>query len=205
MLRILIADDHAIVRRGLKDILLDAFPSAAITEVSDAEGLIQKITRDKYDVVITDLSMPGRSGLEALQQIKAYDAKLPVLVLSVYPEEQYAVRVLKAGAAGYLNKEMAPEELVTAMEKVLSGKKYITPAVAEKLASAIDFHSEKLPHEHLSDREFEVFKMLAIGKSVSEIGDILYLGVTTVRTYRSRILAKMNVKTNAELTQYAIA
>lgn len=205
MLRILIADDHAIVRRGLKDILLDAFPSAAITEVSDAEGLIQKITKEKYDVVITDLSMPGRSGLEALQQIKAYDAKLPVLVLSVYPEEQYAVRVLKAGAAGYLNKEMAPEELVTAMEKVLSGKKYITPAVAEKLASAIDFHSEKLPHEHLSDREFEVFKMLSIGKSVSEIGEILYLGVTTVSTYRSRVLAKMNVKTNAELTQYAIA
>jgi two-component system invasion response regulator UvrY len=204
MLRILIADDHAIVRRGLKDILLDAFPSAAITEVSDAEGLMQKITTDQYDVVITDLSMPGRSGLEALQQIKAYDVKLPVLVLSVYPEEQYAVRVLKAGAAGYLNKEMAPEELVTAMEKVLSGKKYITPVVAEKLAAAIDFHSEKLPHEHLSDREFEVFKMLSIGKSVSEIGEILYLGVTTVSTYRSRILAKMNVKTNAELTQYAI-
>jgi len=204
MLSILIADDHAIVRRGLKDILLDAFPSAVITEVSDAESLIQKVVKEKYDIVITDLSMPGRSGLDALQQIKAYDAKLPVLVLSVYPEEQYAVRVLKAGAAGYLNKDMAPEELVTAVNKVLSGKKYITPAVAEKLASAIDFHSEKLPHEQLSDREFEVFKMLAVGKSVSEIGEVLYLGVTTVSTYRSRILAKMNVKTNAELTQYAM-
>ena len=204
MLRILIADDHAIVRRGLKDILLDAFPSAAITEVCDAEAVVQKVIKEQYDVVITDLSMPGRSGMDALQQIKTYDAKLPVLVLSVYPEEQYAVRVLKAGAAGYLNKDMAPEELVTAVNKVLSGKKYITPAVAEKLASAIDFHSEKLPHEYLSDREFEVFKMLAVGKSISEIGNILYLGVTTVSTYRSRILAKMNLKANAELTQYAI-
>ncbi|TKK69935.1 response regulator transcription factor [Ilyomonas limi] len=204
MLRILIADDHAIVRRGLKDILLDAFPTAAIAEVCDAEELVQKVIKEQYDIVITDLSMPGRSGLEALQQIKAYDAKLPVLVLSVYPEEQYGVRVLKAGAAGYLNKDMAPEELVTAINRVLSGKKYITPVVAEKLASAVDFHSEKLPHEHLSDREFEVFKMLAVGKSVSEIGDILHLGVTTVSTYRSRILAKMNVKANAELTQYAM-
>jgi DNA-binding NarL/FixJ family response regulator len=204
MLRILIADDHAIVRRGLKDILLDAFPTAAIAEVCDAEELVQKVIKEQYDIVITDLSMPGRSGLEALQQIKAYDAKLPVLVLSVYPEEQYGVRVLKAGAAGYLNKDMAPEELVTAINRVLSGKKYITPVVAEKLASAVDFHSEKLPHEQLSDREFEVFKMLAVGKSVSEIGDILHLGVTTVSTYRSRILAKMNVKANAELTQYAM-
>lgn len=204
MLRVLIADDHAIVRRGLKDILLDAFPTAIIEEVYDAEVLVQKVMEEQYDVVITDLSMPGRSGLEALQQIKVYDAKLPVLVLSVYPEEQYGVRVLKAGAAGYLNKDMAPEELVTAVNRVLSGKKYITPVVAEKLASAVDFHSEKLPHEYLSGREFEVFKMLAVGRSVSEIGDILHLGVTTVSTYRSRILAKMNVKTNAELTQYAM-
>jgi two-component system invasion response regulator UvrY len=142
--------------------------------------------------------------LEALQQIKAYDAKLPVLVLSVYPEDQYAIRVLKAGASGYLNKDMAPEELVTAINKVLSGKKYITPTVAEKLACAVDFHSDKQAHEHLSDREFEVFKMLAVGKSVSEIGNILHLGVTTVSTYRSRILSKMNLKTNAEITQHAI-
>lgn len=203
-MRILIADDHAIVRRGLKDILLEAFPSAEITEVCDAESLIQKVIKEQYDVVITDLSMPGRSGLDALQQIKTYDPKLPVLVLSVYPEDQYAIRVLKLGAAGYLNKDMAPEELVTAIHRVLSGKKYITPMVAEKLAYAVDFHSDKLPHEELSDREFEVFKMLAIGKSVSEIGNILHLGVTTISTYRSRILTKMNVRTNAELTQYAM-
>ncbi len=204
MLRMLVADDHAIVRRGLKDILLEAFPSAEIVEVGDAESLIQKVLKERYDVVITDLSMPGRSGLDALQQIKSYDAKLPVLVLSVYPEDQYAIRVLKAGASGYLNKDMAPEELVTAINKVLSGKKYITSAVAERLAFAVDSHSDKQPHEQLSDREFEVFKMLAIGKSISEIGYILHLGVTTVSTYRSRVLGKMNVKTNAELTQYAM-
>jgi two-component system invasion response regulator UvrY len=204
MLRMLIADDHAIVRRGLKDILLEAFPSAEIIEVGDAESLIQKIIKEEYDVVITDLSMPGRSGLDALQQIKSYNARLPVLVLSVYPEDQYAIRVLKAGASGYLNKDMAPEELVTAINKVLSGKKYITSAVAERLAFAVDSHSDKQPHEQLSDREFEVFKMLAVGKSISEIGHILHLGVTTVSTYRSRVLAKMNVKTNAELTQYAM-
>jgi len=204
MLRMLIADDHAIVRRGLKDILLEAFPLADITEVGDAESLIEKVIKEQYDVVITDISMPGRSGLEALPQIKAFNAKLPVLVLSVYPEDQYAIRVLKAGASGYLNKDMAPEELVTAINKVLSGKKFITPTVAEKLACAVDFHSEKQPHEQLSDREFDVFKMLAVGKSVSEIGNILHLGITTVSTYRSRILTKMNVKTNADLTQYAI-
>jgi DNA-binding NarL/FixJ family response regulator len=124
--------------------------------------------------------------------------------LSVYPEDQYAIRVLKAGASGYLNKDMAPEELVTAVNKVLSCKKYITSAVAERLAVAVDSHSDKLPHEQLSDREFEVFKMLAIGKSISEIGHILHLGVTTVSTYRSRVLLKMDVKTNAELTQYAM-
>ncbi len=204
MLRILIADDHAIVRRGLKDILQEEFQLAHITEVADAEDLIIKVLKEKWDVVISDLSMPGRSGLEALQQIKSINAKLPVLILSVYPEEQYAIRVLKAGAAGYLNKDMAPEELVKAVNTVLSGKKYITQSVAENLATAVDFHSPKKSHEHLSDREFEVFKMLATGKSISEIGDILHLGVTTVSTYRSRVLTKLNMKTNAQLTQYAL-
>lgn len=204
-MRILIADDHAIVRRGLKEILLEAFPSAILQEVGDAEELIKYVFKESWDVVITDLSMPKRSGLEALQQIKAYDARLPVLVLSVYPEEQYAIRVLKAGAAGYLNKDMAPEELVKAVSAVCAGRKYITPLVAEMLASAVDFHSEKLSHEHLSDREFEVFKLLAAGKSVSEIGDMLHLSITTISTYRSRILAKMNMKNNAEMIQYAIS
>ena len=148
--------------------------------------------------------MPGRSGLESLQQIKQFHPKLPVLILSVYPEEQYAIRVLKAGASGYLNKDLAPEELVKAVNCVLVGKKYITPSVAEKLASALDLDSEKALHEFLSDREFEVLKLLAAGKSVSDIAEQLSLSVTTVSTYRARIMTKMNLKTNADLTLYAI-
>lgn len=204
MFKVIIADDHAIVRRGLRDILLEEFPSAEITEVADAEELIKKVLKEEYHIVITDLSMPGRSGLEALQQIKQYNSKLPVLVLSIYPEEQYAVRVLKAGASGYLNKDMAPDELVNAVHKVLLGRKYITASIAEKLVSTLDNGSDKSSHEVLSDREFEVMKMLAAGKSVSEIGANLNLSPTTISTYRARILSKMGMKTNAELTQYSI-
>jgi DNA-binding NarL/FixJ family response regulator len=203
-MRILIADDHAIVRRGLRDILLDEFPSAVIDEVGDAEDLLNKVLQEEWSVIITDLSMPGRSGLEALQQIKIHCPALPVLILSIYPEDQYAVRVLKAGAAGYLNKDMAPDELVTAVLRVLSGRKYITPSVAEKLVASFDYHSDKAAHQLLSDREFEVLKMIAAGKAVSDIALILHLSVTTVSTYRARILAKMNMKTNADLTQYSI-
>lgn len=204
MMRVLIADDHAIVRRGLKDILLEGFPSATIDEVGDADDLIKAVTRQEYAVVITDLSMPGKSGLEALQHIKLHLPKLPVLVLSIYPEEQYAVRVLKAGAAGYLNKDLAPEELVSAVKRVMTGRKYITAATAEKLADTFDINSDKPAHEQLSNREFEVMKMLASGRSVSEIGAALHLGITTISTYRGRILAKMNLRNNAELTQYAL-
>jgi len=204
MLRILIADDHAIVRRGLRDILLEEFPSAEIVEVADAEDLLKNVIQQQWNVVISDLSMPGRSAIEALKQIKIYYPRLPVLILSIYPEDQYAIRVLKAGSSGYLNKDMAPDELVNAVHKVLSGRKYITASVAEKLASAFDYNSQKSSHEHLSDREFEVLKMLASGKSVSDIGAILNLSVTTISTYRSRIMGKMNMKTNADLTQYAI-
>ena len=204
MRRILIADDHPIVRRGLKEIILESFPSAEITEVGDAEELIEKVIKEEWDVVISDLAMPGRTGLEAMQQIKLHSPKLPVLILSMYSEDQYAIRVLKAGASGYLNKDMAPEELVNAINKVLSGRKYITPSIAEKLASNVNFDSDKLPHELLSDREFEVLKMMASGKSVTDIGASLFLSTTTISTYRSRILTKMNLKTNADLTQYAI-
>jgi DNA-binding NarL/FixJ family response regulator len=204
MLRILIADDHAILRRGLKDILHEEFPSAKIVDVADADELLNKVKKEEWNVVITDVSMPGRSGLEALQEIKAHHPALPVLVLSIHPEEQYAIRVLKAGAAGYLNKDLAPEELVNAIHRVLSGRKFITPSVAEKLASSIEFNSKKASHEHLSDREFEVLKMLAAGKSVSEIGSLLNLSVTTISTYRARILSKLNMKTNSDLIQYAI-
>ena len=204
MIRILIADDHSVVRKGLRQILLEGFPNAFIEEVPDAEEMIKKIIRDEWSVVISDLSMPGRSGLEAMQQIKQIKPKLPVLILSIHPEEQYALRVLKAGASGYLSKDMAPDELVNAVQRVMLGKKYITSSIAEKLASVLDNNNGKLPHESLSDREFSVLKMLAAGKSVSEIAETLFLSGTTVSTYRSRILAKMDLKNNADLTLYAV-
>ena len=204
MIRILIADDHSVVRKGLRQILTEGFPSVQIDEVGDADTMIKKVMDSEYDVVISDLSMPGRSGLEGLQQIKQINSKLPVLILSIYPEEQYAIRLLKAGASGYLNKDLAPEELVNAVQRVLLGKRYITPTIAEKLASSLDHPAEKDPHELLSDREFSVLKMLATGKSVSEIAETLYLSVTNVSTYRARILTKMALKTNADLTLYAI-
>ncbi|HEY4062957.1 MAG TPA: response regulator transcription factor [Puia sp.] len=204
MRRFLIADDHSVVRRGLKQIILDAFPSAVIEEVTNAEDLYNKIAREEWDVVISDISMPGRSGLEILQQVRQNHPKLPFLILSVHSEDQYAIRVLKAGASGYLNKESAPEELVKAINQLLLGKKYITASIAEKLASTLDQDAEKKPHEYLSDREFEVFKLLAAGKSVSDIAEKIFLSVTTVSTYRARIMTKMNTKTNADLTLYAI-
>ncbi|MBX2889155.1 MAG: response regulator transcription factor [Ferruginibacter sp.] len=204
MQRILIADDHSVVRKGLRQILLEGFPSAVIEEVADAEDMIKKVIAADWDVVISDLSMPGRSGLEALQQIKQIQPKLPVLILSIHPEEQYAIRVLKSGAAGYLSKDLAPEELVNAVQRVMLGKKYITPAVAEKLAEVFDQGNNKAPHELLSDREFSVLKMLAKGKTVSEIAESMFLSVTTVSTYRSRIMSKMNLKSNADLTLYSI-
>ena len=204
MLRILIADDHTVVRKGLRQILLDEFPGAEIGEVADGGELVKKVMSDRWDVVVTDLSMPGRSGLEALQQIKLTHPDLPVLVLSIHPEEQYALRVLKAGAAGYLSKDTAPDELVKAVQKVLLGKKYISQAIAEKLANTFSSDFSTLPHDDLSDREFDVMKFLANGKSVSEIAEMLSLSVTTVSTYRARIMTKMNLKSNSDLTKYAI-
>ena len=204
MIRILVADDHTVVRRGLRQILLEGFPGALIEEVGDAEDLIKNVMKSTWDVIISDLSMPGRSGLDALQQIKKINPNLPVLILSIHPEDHYALRVLKAGASGYLSKDMASNELVNAVKKVMVGKKYISASVAEKLASTLDQDDNKAPHEFLSDREFNVLKMLATGSSVSEIAETLFLSVTTVSTYRSRIMAKMNFKNNAELTLYSM-
>ena len=204
MLRILIADDHAIIRRGLKQILLEEYPSAVIEEVNDAEGVIKKTGSDEWDIIISDLSMPGRSGLDVVQHVKQNFSKLPVLILSIHPEEQYAIRVLKAGAAGYLSKDAATEELVKAVQRVLQGRKYISPAIAEKMADELDLDISKPPHEVLSDREFDVFKMIAAGQTVSEIAEQLSLSITTVSTYRARIMVKMDMKTNAELTRYAL-
>lgn len=204
MLKILIADDHTVVRKGLRQILLDEFPGAQIEEVADGGELVKRVMAAKWDVVVSDLSMPGRSGLDALQQIKLSHPDLPVLILSIHPEEQYALRALKSGAAGYLSKDTAPDELVKAVQKVLLGKKYISQAIAEKLANAFSSDNSMHLHENLSDREFDVMKFLANGKSVSEIADMLSLSVTTVSTYRARIMTKMNLKSNSDLTKYAI-
>lgn len=204
MLRILIADDHTVVRKGLRQILTDEFSNAEITEVPDAEELIKKVMAEKWDVIVSDLSMPGRSGLDALQQIKLSHPDLPVLILSIHPEEQYALRALKSGASGYLSKDTAPDELVKAVKKVLLGKKYISQAIAEKLANTFSSDTSLNPHENLSDREFDVMKLLANGKSVSEIAEMLSLSVTTVSTYRARLMVKMGLKSNSDLTRYAI-
>jgi DNA-binding NarL/FixJ family response regulator len=204
MMRILIADDHAIVRRGLKEILLDEYPSAQIGEAADAEELIKKTLQEKWDIVITDLSMPGRSGLDALKQIKQSFPNLPVLIMSMYPEDQFAVRALKAGASGYLNKNSIHDEVIKAIERVRIGKKYLTPTIAEKLVEALHSNGDEPPHLLLSDREFHVFKLLASGKTISEIADQLSLNYNTVSTYRSRLLEKMNMRSNAELTRYAL-
>jgi len=203
-MKVIIADDHSIVRKGLKQILLEEYPFAEVAEASNAEELINLTMSDGWDVVITDLSMPGRSGLDALRQIREAFPKLPVLVLSMHPEDQYAIRVLKAGASGYLNKDTAQDELVQAMRKVLVGKKYISTKVAEQMADAIEGNNEMALHELLSDREFDVLKMLASGKSVSEIAVSLSLSSTTVSTYRARIMEKMKMKSNADLTRYAL-
>ena len=203
-MRILIADDHAIVRRGLTEILLEAWPSAEIQQVGDADTLLQQSMDGSWDIIISDLMMPGRSVLETLQQIRQNQPQLPVLILSIFPEEQYATRVFKAGAAGYINKDAAPTELVKAVQRILQGRKYITPAAAEKLASDLSIDKEKAPHELLSDREFHVMKMLAAGSSITEIAVQLSLSPTTISTYRSRIMEKMKMKANAELARYAL-
>lgn len=204
MINVLIADDHAIVRKGLRQLLHEEYPTSKIEEVGDAESLVAKVISNKWDVVICDMSMPGRSGLDALHQIKQLSPSLPVLIMSMYPEDQYALRVLKAGASGYLGKDTIHDELIKAVQTVLLGRKFITPTIAEKLADAFNTDSDSLPHEFLSDREFDVFKLLASGKSVSEIAEQLSLSVTTVSTYRSRIMEKMNMRSNAELTKYAL-
>jgi len=204
-MRILIADDHAVIRRGLKQILLDEYPSAEIDEAADAEAAIKKSITGNWDVIISDLSMPGRSGLDLVQHIKQNFPKLPVLILSIHPEEQYAIRALKAGAAGYLNKEAAPEELVMAVQRLLQGRKYISASIAEKMADELDKEkTNRASHELLSDRELDVFKLIAGGTSVTDISEKLSLSITTVSTYRARIMNKMNMKSNADLTRYAL-
>ena len=202
---ILIGDDHSVVRRGLKNILNDAFPFAQIEEASDGIELLDKALEQEWSIIISDITMPGKTGIEVLKELKETKPKQPVLILSVHAPEQYAVRTLKAGAAGYLTKESAPDELVKAVQHILSGRKYITSEIAELLVDVnSNEDSNKKLHEILSDREFEVLKLIASGKTVSQIAEILSLSIHTISTYRSRILEKMRMSTNAELTKYAI-
>ena len=203
-MNILIADDHTIVRKGIRQILMEEFSDAVIEEVADGNEMLHKIRNEKFDIVISDISMPGRSGLESLKQVKEEFPKLPVLILSMYSEDQYAIRVLKAGASGYLTKDSAPEELVKAVKQIVSTGRYISPAVAEKLAENINQNSSEQLHESLSDREFEVLKMIGSGKTVSEIAQILSLSVNTISTYRVRILEKTKLHSNSEVMHYVL-
>ncbi|MGD0361149.1 MAG: response regulator transcription factor [Bryobacteraceae bacterium] len=204
MIRILIADDHAILRRGLREILAGEMETALCGEAKDANEVMAKIQAEEWDLVILDITMPGRSGLDVLRDLKAERAKLPVLVLSMHPEDQYAKRLLRAGASGYMNKESAPEELIKAVRKVLAGGRYVSAALGEKLAGDLSEDAGRPIHEALSHREFEVLRMLAAGKTVTQIAEELHLGATTVSTYRARILEKMKMNTTAELMHYAL-
>ena len=190
--------------RASKQILADVKDMAVKDEAQNGPETLKKVTENEYDVVLLDISMPGRSGLEVLEDIKAQRPKLAVLILSMHPEEQYAVRALRAGASGYLTKASAPQELIGAIRKVAGGGKYVTSSLAEKLADEMEIDTEKLPHERLSNREHQVMLMLASGKSVSDIADELCLSVKTISTYRTRVMSKMGMKKNAELTLYAV-
>ncbi len=204
MIRILVVDDHAIVREGLKQILSDVNGMSVSDEAAGGQEALAKIRSAAFDVILLDISLPGRSGLEILKEIRAEQPKLPVLILSMHAEEQYAIRSLRAGASGYLTKASAPDELIGAIRKVSCGRKYVSAFLAEKLALELDADAQKPPHETLSDREYQVMLMLASGKTVKEIANELCLSVKTISTYRSRLMDKMNMKKNAELTLYAV-
>lgn len=204
MIKVLMADDHAIVRRGLRQILNEGSAPCQIDEASSGQEVMKKVYDSAFDILVLDISLPDRNGLELVREIKSVRPKLPILMLSVHPEDQYAVRALKAGVSGYLNKESAPEQLVQAIERIVAGGRYISPTLAETLAETIGSGGEGAPHESLSDREFTVLLRIGAGKSVSEIADELGLSVKTVSTYRARILEKMNLNSNADLIRYAI-
>ena len=204
MVRILIADDHALIREGLKKILKAAQDISVVSEAQNAREVMEEVKKQELDVVILDISLPGKSGLELLKDLKQDYPALPILILSMHPEDRFAVRALKAGAAGYVTKESAVEELVKAIRKVVHGRKYVSPALAEKLAFDLETDTGKPPHENLSDREYQVMCLIAVGKSVREIAGELFLSISTVNTYRGRILEKMNMKTDAELIRYAV-
>jgi len=204
MIKILIADDHPIYRRGLKELLYDSFDDVTIDEAANSNQALSYVNKNSYQIILLDIAMPGRSGLDIIKDIKKASSKLSVLMLSAYPEEQYAIRALKSGASAYLTKKSVPDELIKAIKKVLHGGKYLTSSLAEKLAFAIEENNERPLHEKLSNREYQIMCMIASGKTVKIIADELNLSENTVSTYRTRTLEKMNLKNNAELTYYAI-
>ena len=203
-IRILIADDHPIVREGYKKILSDTPDMIVADEAENGQEVLNYIRKKNYDLILLDISMPGRSGLEILKELKNERPRLPVLILSIYPEEQYAVRAFRAGASGYLTKASAPNELISAIRKISQGGRYISASLAEQLTYYLDADADKPLHETLSDREYQVMLMIASGKTVSEIAGELFLSVKTISTYRSHILEKMKMKNNAEITLYAV-
>ncbi|MGA3011940.1 MAG: response regulator transcription factor [Terracidiphilus sp.] len=203
-MHILIADDHAVVRRGLREILADALPGAEFFEAGNGDEVLSHLGKTQIGLLVLDISMPGRSGMDVLQDVKQAYPRLPVIILSCQPEEQYAVRCLRAGAAAFINKESAPEELAMATKKILSGGRYVSTSLAEKLIANLDESADKPLHELLSNREYEVMRMIAAGVPLTDIGDKLHVSVKTISTYRTRIMEKMQMKSNAELTRYAM-
>jgi DNA-binding NarL/FixJ family response regulator len=204
VIRVLIADDHAILRTGLREILVRELKGVVCGEAGNAGQVLDLVRKQHWDLVILDVTMPGRSGLDVIRELKPLRPKLPILVLSMHPEDQYAKRVLKAGASGYMNKEGAPEELIGAIQRVLAGGRYVSPALAEVLALDLVRGVDQAVHESLSDRELEVLCLIGSGKAISQIAEVLHLSVTTVSTYRARILEKMSMTTTAELINYAV-
>lgn len=204
MIKILIADDHSVVREGLKQIVAESPEMAVRGEAVNGQQVLDLVYKTDYDLILLDIAMPGRGGIDTLKQLKIEKPEIPVLILSMYPEDQYALRAIKAGASGYLTKESAPEELIGAIKKVARGGKYVSTDLAEKLVENLGKDTEKPDHTMLSDREYQVMTMIATGKTVKEIGDELSLSVKTISTNRTRALEKMGMKNNAEFTYYAI-
>jgi len=204
MIKILIADDHAIVREGLKQIVTEEADMEVTGEAANASELFVLLDKDCWEIVVLDINMPGKSGLEALKEMRSRNINVPVLILSMFSEDQYGIRAIKAGAAGYLKKVSAPTELVSAIRKIVGGGKYINQSLAEKLADNVDVNNKKALHQNLSDREYQIMCFISFGKSAEEIAEELTISIHTVYSYRNRILEKMHLKSNVELTQYAI-
>ncbi len=203
-MRILLVDDHTIVRKGIAQLLLEQYPQAEIKEACSGQEALQQIMQSAWSIILLDVSMPGRNGIDVLKQIRSLQINTPVLMLSMHPEEQYAIRALKAGASGFLNKERTTEELFEAIYRILLGKKYITASLAERIAENLTDQQHLPTHAALSDRELQVLQLLASGKTVSEVAEEIFLNINTISTYRSRILRKLSLQNNAELMRYAL-